>query len=84
MGIKTSAKFDKNVRDAKDAIVDFYNNHEVEVQTGVSLLMTGAAIFVWARIIHDVGYNNGYAQGAIDVMKIGLEQGWFKNEFLTK
>lgn len=84
MAIKTSAKFDKTVRDAKDTVVNFYHENQAAIDYAIELLTLGAAVAVWARVAMKIGYNQGYAQGAVDAMRVGIELGWYRPEVMGK
>lgn len=81
---KTSAKFDKTVRDIKDSLYDFYIRHKYQIQVGMAIAGPVAVAIVWEQVGEKIGYNIGYAQGTIDMMAAGIKQGWFKNEFIAQ
>ena len=81
---KTSAKFDKTIRDIKDSLYDFYIRHEYQIMTGAAIVMPVAIAIVWEQVGEKIGYNLGYAQGSIDAMKVGIELNWYKHEVLGK
>lgn len=84
MAFKTSAKFDKTVRDIKDSLYDFYVRHEYQIMYGAAIAGPVAVAIVWERVGEKIGYNIGYAQGTIDIIAAGVKQGWFKNEFIAQ
>ena len=81
---KTSAKFDKTVRDIKDSLYDFYIRHEYQIMVISAIVGPAAVAIAWERVGEKIGYNTGYAQGALDVMSTRIKQGWFKNEFIAQ
>lgn len=81
---KTSAKFDKTVRDIKDSLYDFYIRHEYQIMVVSAIAGPFAVAIIWERVGEKIGYNIGYAQGTIDMIAAGVKQGWFKNEFIAQ
>lgn len=67
MGIKTSAKFDKNVRDAKDAIIEFCDENRDGIITVVLLGGIYAVAFIWEKVGYNIGYNVGYSRAILDI-----------------
>lgn len=81
---KTSAKFDKTVRDIKDSVREFYIQNQYTILSFAACAGVLGVAIVWEGVGEKIGYNTGYAQGVVDSMTIGIKQGWFKNEFIAK